>query len=226
MRAYLRTISISRRYQLNGRRLARALKFAVRLGSLVSCLLLQCTPALAIASYDVFAQVIFQKVPIFDGTSMSLFPSSTSVPPPILIGDATAFNTAGTAPIDPFTPLGRGSLEMSGTASGPSASFAGTFASAVVPGVFTNQNDTTENFQLFFRYILASRTSLGQTQFESAHAHASFRFLVDGNLLLGADQSSTNPPGFFDTGSISVNRFIQFPLTPGLHSLRGCPGLC
>jgi hypothetical protein len=203
--------------------LLRATTSGIVTFALILLVLAYATTAQAMTSYGAFASVAFRAcgelgcVPLGaqpGGIGITLFPNSTFAPPPTQIGDASFSTFGGTSVIGGFPPTGSAFLELSGSANAPPDSLAASFESALLPGVFINQTTTTQTFPLDFSYNLSSGSSLGQNQFATAHAHSSFRFLVDGNLLIGLDRPSTDPSPVF-SGSTP----FQVPLTPGFHSL-------
>jgi hypothetical protein len=128
-------------------------KLVTLLFTLVTCLLAQGTPALAIStsSYFAGASVGFDGCPTFleagagrpnafpagTGVTVTLASGSRFTPPPILAGDASASSGVGWNPNSPPFPSGSiGSISAGagGIATTPPGSFASSFASGVFGG--------------------------------------------------------------------------------------------
>jgi hypothetical protein len=197
---------------MNDLRFASSLKMALVLGTVVSCLSALCSPALAIAIYDAFADVsVSAPGPIPSGTGLSLFTGSTFTPPPIEIGNGIATNAAFAAP------PGTASALVLGSATAPPDSFAASFASAISQGALLNQNAGTVSFPLTVSHSsIVNASATGPN--ESADAHFLFQVLFDGAVVRADEGRCTVLSGSCtrgDTDSIS----LALALTPGFHSL-------
>jgi hypothetical protein len=220
-------------------------KLATLMFALVSCLLAHTAPALAISTSSYFASaslridrcnpLVLQCVdfPAGTGLTISLASGSGFTPPPILTGDATSSSGVGWNPrlFTPFPPFdGSVGASTQGIATTPPDSFASSFASGVFTGLLFNHNNTTQTFPVFLSFSTFAGSTPAPYPFAAAHAHSSFQFLVDGDLLLtGADRITGDTPfislcpscpPFIFFIPFTEALLLTFPLTPGVHSFR------
>ena len=184
---------------------------------LVSCLLALHTPALAIATYDVFVQTsVSAPGPLPSGTSLFFLPGSTSS------FHGSTGNGIATA-VASVSPPGSATALVTGFtgASGPNGGASG-FAEATSQANLTNLNATTVTFPLTFAFSRHASASVIPTFGQTEHADlgfASFSVVLDHSQLL------TNSSGLCAFGSGNCDSFdsgsdaFLFGLTPGPHSL-------
>jgi hypothetical protein len=229
------TRRISRRYQVNSRRLVSLLKLA-SLCALVSCLLAFDAPAHAVTMYSAEINVRVTAclnpgsclglavVPTGTGLIASLGAGSSSAPAPIQIGNATARGGGDTRPrFDPSPNSFSAAAGVFGIANAPPESFAQSFGSAVFPGLLFNSNATTEAFPMDVTGVSQIFITLAPDRVSRAEVHTSFQLLLDGNpLVTGLDGTVTS---FVPTSPLGLpvalpGRFlVTAPLAPGFHSL-------
>jgi hypothetical protein len=152
------------------------------------------------------------------GHIVTLGAGSTSIPSPIQIGNAVAGGGAGTGPFfQPTVPAhGFATADAFSTASSPPASFAASFASAVLPMVLFNHTSDTQAYPLGVSSFSGTQVFFGQN--EHAQAHASVELRLDGNLLL-SDLNGVVTPYVPATNPFVGLFILTVPLEPGFHSL-------